>query len=247
MYGDEKYESASGNQPNGFGCAEFEAWLTDALDGVLSGEQLQAFEAHRASCPDCGPMYAATEAGLHWLRDLKDEVVEPPARVMDDILRATSRAYVPQGETLRPWWQRLPGLVPLVQTVRQPRFAMSFAMAFCSLSVLLTILGVSPRDLRRLDLRPRAVVRNVAIAGGKVQKYYDNVKLVYEIESRVRDLKRATTPEEPESSDPKQQKQKTNRIGTPREQEQRNYSQEAGAVQLATARGSLPREKGTWL
>jgi hypothetical protein len=250
MYGDEKYESASGNQPNGLGCAEFEAWLTDALDGVLSGERLQAFEAHRASCPDCGPMYAAAEEGLHWLRDLKDEVVEPPARVMDDILRATSRAYLPQGQIERSWWQRLSGwsvLAPVLQTVRQPRFAMSFAMAFCSLSVLLTVLGVTPRDLRRLDLRPSAVVRNVAVAGGKVQKYYDNVKLVYEIESRVRDLKRATTPEEPDSGDSKQQKQKTNRIGRPQGDEHRDYSLETGTVQLVKAQGSIRREKGIWL
>jgi anti-sigma factor RsiW len=113
----------------------FDVLLTEALDGTLTGAQLQIFEAHRTKCPNCAPMYAAAEAGLHWLKELHNEDVQPPARLMQNILRATSWADLPQKEAQRSWWQRLrelPGLKPVLGTVLQPRFAMTFAMAFCS-------------------------------------------------------------------------------------------------------------------
>jgi hypothetical protein len=85
----------------------------------------------------------------------------------------------------------------------------------------------------------------VALAGGKVQKYYDNVKLVYEIESRVRDLKRATAPEEETAPKPKPQKQ--NRSERPRGNEHWNYSLENNRMQWAAVQGVVRREKGIWL
>lgn len=249
MYGDEKHGTAPGQTPEDMQCAQFEALLTEALDGTLTGAQLQTFEAHRAKCPTCAPMYAAAEAGLHWLKELHKEDVQPPARLMQNILRATSWADLPQKEAQRSWWQRLrelPGLKPVLGTVLQPRFAMTFAMAFCSISVLLTITGVNLRDLGRLDLHPSAVVRNVALAGGKVQKYYDNVKLVYEIESRVRDLKRATAPEE-ETVPAKPKPQKQNRSGRPQGDGHWNNSLENNRLQWAAMQGVVRREKGIWL
>jgi hypothetical protein len=248
MYGEEKHDKALDTRPDGMQCTEFEARLADVLDGALSGEGLQRFEKHRAECPSCAPMYAAAETGLRWMKELKSEDVEPPARLVKNILRATSWADLPQQEVHQPWWRRvaeLPAMASVLTAVRQPRFAMSFAMAFCSVSVLLSVTGVNVRDLRHLDLRPGSLVRNVAIAGGKVQKYYDNVKLVYEIESRVRDLKRATTPETPEPEKPKQQKQ--NQVTKPQGDEQRNYSLGSEASQWAALRGNDQREKGIWL
>ncbi len=35
-------------------CTEFEQLLAEALDGLLGGERLNAFEAHAAACPNCG-------------------------------------------------------------------------------------------------------------------------------------------------------------------------------------------------
>src|SRR3989475_12820160 len=82
---------------------------------------------------------------------------------------------------------------------RQPGFAMSFGMAFFSLSVTLSLAGVKLTDLRHWDLRPAAIKRTYYETSGRVVKYYENIRLVYEIESRVREFNRATTPAEPAS------------------------------------------------
>src|SRR5204863_8993502 len=95
---------------------------------------------------------------------------------------------------------------PVVAVARQPRFAMSFGMAFFTLSVTLSLAGVKLSDLRHLDLRPSAVRRNYYETQGRVVKYYENIRFVYEIESRVRQFKQAATPEE----QPRQQQQDNN-------------------------------------
>ena len=49
----------------GLTCLEFDALLTDALDGVLSAASQRRFEKHRHQCPTCGPLFgeAAAEIG----------------------------------------------------------------------------------------------------------------------------------------------------------------------------------------
>src|ERR1700675_4637533 len=69
-------------------CAEFEALLAEALDGALAGGERERFDAHRAACADCGPMYADAAAGLSWMKSLEE--VEPPHNLVRNILIATS-------------------------------------------------------------------------------------------------------------------------------------------------------------
>ncbi len=240
-------------------CAEFEALLADALDATpsgtaadarLSGPKLESFQAHRQACAVCGPMFAEAEAGMKWLSALSP--VEPPRNLVRNILLATSgaetspsaqRAFKPWPRKLREWAS--PILGPVTSNVLQPRFAMSFGMAFFSLSMVLTVAGVKFSDLRRLDLRPTAV-RNELVRGyyetaGRVVKYYENLRFVYEIESRVRDLKRATTPEE-NSPPPKPKNRnggdKTSGDPSPRDKDKdQYYSREERSQTVASRRG----------
>jgi ABC-type dipeptide/oligopeptide/nickel transport system permease subunit len=46
---------------------------------------------------------------------------------------------------------------PIANVARQPRFAMSFGMAFFSLSISLSLFGVKLSDVRHADLRPSAI------------------------------------------------------------------------------------------
>src|ERR1700747_2192286 len=73
---------------NGMPCHEFDLLLTDALDRVLSGAELDRFQAHARSCKTCGPLLAEVEAGHNWLRGLKE--VEPPANLVANILASTT-------------------------------------------------------------------------------------------------------------------------------------------------------------
>ncbi len=88
-------------------------------------------------------------------------------------------------------------LEPVWATVRQPRFAMSFGMAFFALSVGLTVAGVKPADMRQISLRPSAIRHTYYNTQARVVRYYENVRLVYEVESRVREIKRNWLPPSP--------------------------------------------------
>jgi hypothetical protein len=92
---------------------------------------------------------------------------------------------------------------------------MSFAMAFFALSALLTVTGVKITDVRRLDMRPAAVMRGAFLMQGKAVKYWENIRFVYEVESRLRELRRTV---EPEPAPVKQERKRTDPAKAP------NYS-----------------------
>jgi hypothetical protein len=234
---------------NSMQCQEFDALLADAVDGVLTGTRLQAFEAHSQSCPSCKPLAARVQAGRQWLKSLAE--VEPPAHLVSSILASTTgvdtqrlRAVVPAGLTRESyghsWFDQARGWLdsvasPVWGVVRQPRFAMSFAMVFFAASLGLSVVGVKPADLREVSLRPSAIRHAYYSTSGRVVKYYENIRLVYEVESRLREFKRAA-PAEP---GPATKKDKSNDTSKEPEQKQdRNYSQAGERLILAgVARG----------
>ena len=76
-----------------------------------------------------------------------------------------------------------------------PRFAMSFGMAFFSITMLLNVAGFHVSDLKHVDLSAKGMEKTYYTTEARVVRYYENLRLVYEIESRVRDLRRAARPE----------------------------------------------------
>jgi hypothetical protein len=233
-----------GETNNGMQCNEFEALLFDALDGLLTSSHQERFRAHARVCAKCGPMFAEVEAGQHWLKSLTE--VEPPANLVNDILAATSgiQSYRLQspvaathqpslGERIREWADSL--LTPVWSTVRQPRFAMSFGMAFFSLSVALSVAGVKPADLKQADLSRSGLRRTYYTTSARVVKYYENIRLVYEIESRVQEFKKATTPAEPGPKTERDKTRKDNTSGQPEPRQERNYSRDENQPVLASA------------
>ena len=246
----------AGQEDNRMHCSEFDALLSQAIDGTLAGERLEAFEAHGRECQLCGPLLQDAEAGRSWLKSL-EEVEPTPDLVTSILLRTTGLApahHHVAGMPATSWMERLRELaamiaLPVVAAARQPRFAMSFGMAFFSLSVTLSMAGVKLSDLRNLDLRPSAIRRSYYQTSGRVVKYYENIRFVYEVESRVRQFKQATAPAEPapEPQNNNQNKNKNdksnnkdNTSGQPEQPQQRNYSQEGNQPVLA----SLPDDRG---
>jgi hypothetical protein len=228
-------------------CTEFEVLLSEVLDGdgegggQLSGARKENFDTHRRVCRVCGPLFAEVQAGKRWLATL--EPVEPPAQLVHNILAATTgiestrlRTAAPEARRapitgrLREWWDSF--YTPVAAFARQPRFVMSFGMIFFSFSLALSAAGVKRADMAKIDLRPAALRHAYNDAQIKVVKYYDNIRFVYEIESRVREFKRATTPAEP---GPKEQKEnrKNDTSGQPDQKQDRNYSREESQLVLA--------------
>ncbi|HKF04682.1 MAG TPA: zf-HC2 domain-containing protein [Candidatus Sulfotelmatobacter sp.] len=225
---------------NGMQCNEFDLLLSDALDGVLSGPGLDRFQAHARTCKTCGPLLAEAEAGRNWLKGLTE--VEPPASLVPSILASTTgvdtqrlRTIVRAPQPRVSWLEHVQAsfLEPIWAVVRQPRFAMSFGMAFFALSVSLTMAGVKPADLAQISLRPTAIRRTYYNTQARVVRYYDNVRLVYEVQAAVRGIKRNLNPAEPGRT--KQNDHKNDTTQQPEQKQERNYSQTENQLILASA------------
>jgi len=231
-----------GESKHGIECSQFEALLSEAIDGGLTAGRKESFEAHSRICPVCGPLLADALAGQQWLKSLEE--VEPPAHLVHNILLATTGISsarlqtsspqgrtTPLGERIREWWDSF--AAPTFAFVRQPRFAMSFGMIFFSFSLVLSVAGVKPSDIAKIDLHPSALKQKYYLTQGRVVKFYENIRFVYEIESRVREFKRATTPAEPGPEQPSQNRKNNNTSGQPDEKQERNYSRDENQPVLA--------------
>ena len=231
---------------SGMDCGEFEALLSDVLDGTASEPVMARFQAHAAVCPDCSPMLAGARAGMSWLKSLAE--VEPPRNLVRNILIATSAAEAAPARQVAPampWRSRMRGwmrpLAPVFSAVLQPRFALSLGMAFFSITVLLNAAGLHLTSLHASDLTPSAIQANLSRTynetSGRVVKYYENIRLVYEIESRVREIRDATR-EQDEQQQQRQQERKDkkyrddNTSGQPKQKQER-YSRQNEPVILA--------------
>jgi len=230
---------------NGMECSEFEALLAEALDATLPAEKRQTFDAHGQSCRVCGPLYAEAWDGMLLMQSLTE--MEPPKNLVHNILAATSRKDVATealAETEKlSWLERLNrSLRPRMAGLLHSRFAASFAMAFFSLSITLTLAGVKISDVKNVDFHPTAL-RKSAVLGfthveAKVTSYYENLRLVYQVQARVRELKKNTTPVSDTNNENRQQNRKSVPEDGGRPKQYENYSQERD--------GSLIAESYTW-
>ena len=131
-----------------------------------------------------------------------------------------------------PVWQR-PSVVLLRKTVFEPRLALVAAMAFFSISLTLNLVGVKLTSFRASDLEPqamrRAVTRQYAQANARVVHYYENLRIVYEVESRVHQLRQAadSAPVQEKTSYP-QNKQGTGTDGQGRRSDRNDKSDRDG-------------------
>jgi hypothetical protein len=85
----------------------------------------------------------------------------------------------------------------MVHTVMQPRFAMTAAMAFFSLALTLNLAGVKLSSVRAADLKPANLRKSFWSANNQVVRYYDNLRVVYELESRVKEMQKDSDAETP--------------------------------------------------
>ena len=222
-------------------CHEFDLLLSDTLDGVLSGTELDRFQAHARTCKTCGGLLAEAEAGRTWLKGLTE--VEPPASLVPSILASTtgvdSQRLAAMTRAPQPrvsWWEHVQALYvePMLAVVRQPRFAMSFGMAFFALSVGLTTLGIKPYEIWNLVAHPTMIKRTYYNTQARVIRYVDNVRPVLEVQAALRTIRRNTNPAEPGPA--KQQKERKNdTTQQPEQKQERNYSQTENQLILASA------------
>ena len=183
------------NQKGPLQCEEWEALLVDALDGTLRAEDTAVFTTHGKECPMCAEMLAQAKQGQEWMTFLHEEP-PVPGDLVSKILDRTSGASLPQ---LAVVGVAQPIPQPMVhfttrRTFRDARMLMTAAMAFFSLALTLSMAGMRLDSLRMADLKPSALQSTISRQFYGVKKqmvsYYENIRLVYEVESKMRELRR---------------------------------------------------------
>jgi len=238
------------NIPASAACGQWETLLADALDGLLRPEDEAIFAAHMASCPACAAMFEEASKGREWLGFLEMDP-EVPAGLLEKILAETGpgRAVGPRlaGAAgvvlpLQPAWTR-PGLMGYVRRFAEPRLMMTAAMAFFSIALTLNLTGVKLANVKMSDLRPAAIrsymERRWTMASTPIVRYYDHLRLVYEVESRMREFRRSTgAGEQPDTN------KKNNAPNEPGESKQTpgHKSQRESFTPLLESANSVPQE-----
>ena len=202
------------HSPSSPACGQWETLLADALDGLLRPEDEATFAAHMAICPACAAMFEEARRGREWLEFLSPEP-EVPDGLLDRILARTGPGKTPalslaggpgMAVPMPPAWQR-PGLGGFIRRFAEPRLMMTAAMAFFSIALTLNLTGVRLTGLRLADLRPTAIrsfmERRLTMASPPIIRYYDHLRLVYEVESRMRELRRSAGEGSPDAEQQK--------------------------------------------
>jgi anti-sigma factor RsiW len=159
-------------------CQQTEDRLSEYLDRLLAADERAALEAHAAGCAVCAPLLERMEAlvgGLHRLAPVAE-----PAGLVGRILDGTL------GPREAKDWRRRLGWFG---GVFQPRFAMGMATAALSLFFVLQGLGVSLTEIELADLYPRnlyrAADRQAHLLYARGAKFISDLRVVYEIQSRL--------------------------------------------------------------
>jgi anti-sigma factor RsiW len=182
-------------------CEQTEARLSDYLDGVLNPAELAEFTAHVPSCARCAPLVASVSellTGLHGM-----EQIEAPPRLVYSVLDKT----LGPREALTGWR----AILGWVRGVASIRFAYGALSVTATLVIFVTASGFNWRHPKLADLQPAIIYRNADrtahLAYAHTAKFVNDLRVVNEIQSRLReenDLR--TNPEStvPESSPQKQ-------------------------------------------
>ena len=178
-------------------CAELEELICDYFDGTLTAARKAGVERHLEACPACAELAKDSAAAVAFMERAAD--VEPPPELITRILFDA------------PWTRKAPAkgrgwLSKLLAPIVQPRFAMGMAMTILSFSILSRFVPI--QQLRATDLRPTevwaALDDRAHRAWARSVKYYENLKVVYQIQTLLRDWQQQA--EDPKATKSTEQK-----------------------------------------
>ncbi len=161
-------------------CDQVEAQLSDYLEGLLQATEREAFDAHMAQCAQCSPLLASVRnlvVGMHSMEQL-----EAPPRLVYSILDKTlgPRETVSKWETAKNF----------LRGFASPKFAYGSASVLATFVIVVGASGFSLRKPKMADLHPANVYRNadrkVHLVYARSVKYVSDLRVVYEIQSRLR-------------------------------------------------------------
>jgi anti-sigma factor RsiW len=201
-------------------CEQTEARLSDYLDGLLTPAELAEIRAHMPGCERCAPLVASVSELVTGLQSM--EQLEAPPRLVYAILDKT----LGPRESLT-GWRRIFGWVRGFASIRFAYGALSVA---ATLILFVTAAGLNWRHPKLADLQPTTIYRKanstVHLAYGSSVKFVNDLRVVNEIQSRLREENDLRT--NPESTVPESTPQKQpgssdgSKPATPRQQNRAN-------------------------
>ena len=197
----QKYEG--GLQPlEQEGCDRWEAALADLLEGALLSEEEAALREHAATCEHCGVLLRDAGHGREWMRLLHDAPLPVPEALLGKILAKTAVQGAPLGAGSAAGEQDglpIAGVLAMPQGTwtargqREARVLMTAAMAFFSVALTLSLTGVHLAEVSAAMRSPASVgvsaSRQFFDTKKQVVSFYDNLRLVREVEATVQDLR----------------------------------------------------------
>ncbi|MHB8412101.1 MAG: anti-sigma factor family protein [Candidatus Acidiferrales bacterium] len=157
-------------------CVQIEERLSDYLDGLLPENEQREFRAHVDACPRCAPLLAQVTLVVGRLRTLDPEPVSPVliSKILDQTLGPR--------KTQRDWFGWLPMLW-------QPRFAMGAVTVLATLFITFQATGVRASNITAANLNPvniyHSADRHAHLAFARSVKFVNDLRVVYEIQSRL--------------------------------------------------------------
>ncbi|MBV8550800.1 MAG: zf-HC2 domain-containing protein [Acidobacteriaceae bacterium] len=169
-------------------CVEFESILADYIDGTLAASQRAAVDQHAETCPACREFMADVAGAIGVLQRMPQ--VEPPAELITRIAYQAPVGRVRHPAEHRSFLSRL--AAKWLQPILQPRIAMGMAMTLLSFAMLERCTGIRVQHIQAADLSPVRIwdgVEDKALrVRDRVMKSYENLRVVYEVETRLNDL-----------------------------------------------------------
>lgn len=174
-------------------CLQIEERLSDSLESRLTPEEAQAFSAHLAGCPDCRDLVENVRALVRGMESL-EMVPEPPGltrKILDATLGPRKQTSAREG-----WTRWVPAFL-------QPRLAMGAVTLAAMALIAFQISGLKFGHLRHAELNPVSVLNNANrqahLVYAHTARFVSDLRVVYEIESRLQPQPEAEPPIQPPS------------------------------------------------
>jgi len=217
-------------------CDQTEARLSDYLEGLLGAPERADFEAHVHTCAECAPLLKTVRSLMSEMQSV--EQLEVPPRLVYRILDQTlgPREHVT-------FWQTVKNFAAGLAT---PKFAYGTASVMATLFILLSAAGLSWRKPKLTDLNPSTMSHNISrqahLRYASAVKYVSDLRVVYEIQSRLRQEENQlqTVPEETVPRPKTENRPSTNDDNSRTQPKQQNRANELLARQFEMLAAEFP-------
>jgi len=171
-------------------CEQIESRLSDYADRLLPADDRKYFEAHAGSCAKCGALVSRVTGLLARMHQLELERVPTglERRILEQMLGPKA-----ERKGVRSWFG---WLAPMMTQ----RFAYGAVTVLITVMVLSQAFGVQWSRVELSDLYPpnlyRATTRKANLMYARGAKFVTDLRVVYEIQSRLRPEPEQATPAE---------------------------------------------------